>query len=197
MVLDFYLGEPVPGESLAQAEQHVRLLAHSIKEPENNPWFVTVYHRRGSYVGVLATGAAYTVDSGADDLGSIAVLSHWETCDLDGGAPDRLKNWRRLRPTFRERGDWDVIKTTIIDLQESGSPVGVAVGFRQVVDNSVIWGSGTWGSGVWSGAGTVNSGSWDELYSFWIRHRFENNGAGEDWVLTAITQEYQIASIQD
>ena len=194
VVLDFYLGEPVFGEALESYEQRVRCLYWSLKDPATNPWFVSVYQKKGAVVGVLATGLTYTVESGKDDLDTIAIEAFWEEPNHDGGVQDNQKNYRRLGVTFEEKGDWNVNLRTFLNYAESQT--GADVTMSQIA-SSTVWGASTWGGGTWAGDEVVRQTAWRELYGRAIRHRLYNNNAEEDFVIRHITDEYTIGSIQD
>ena len=194
VVLDFYLGEPVLGDSKRTFEADVRCLYWLIKDPSTNPWFVNIYQKLGAVVGVLATGITYTLESGKDDLDNIAVEAFWEKPDFDGGASDNLKFWRRFAPTFRERGDWNVTKREYLDY--ASTQTGEDFEFSQIA-SSTVWGASTWDGGTWAGVATINRSHWRELNSRAIRERLFNNNSGEDFVLLKVTEQYSIGSIQD
>jgi hypothetical protein len=194
-VLDFFLGEPIPGEDKDSYERRVRLGVNTIDAPGTNAWFRDVYQRRGNVVGALGTGLTYTLDSGYYDLGTLAIREYWELPDLDGGEPDRIKMWQRLLPVFREVGDWDVSFQPYLDL--ASSPTGDPQTFTQITAGSVAWGSSTWGGGVWSGEGVVTNAEWQELESKFFRGRFYNQAGGQNWTLPALTLEYQIGARSD
>lgn len=190
--LDFYLGEPKAGEPQEVFETRVRCLYSSIKEPLTNPWFRTAYSKRGSVVGVLATGKTYTLDSGDNDLGALPVLELWEMPDFDGGAQERLKNWRGLLPIFKENGDWNVNVKKYLDLSPNNT--GDDLTYLQVSAGTALWNNASWNEFNWAGAGIADTAQYIDLWSKYIRLRFFNQNTSEPWIMQGIAMEYQIGA---
>ena len=187
--LDFYLGEPVQGEAQESYETRVRCLYSSIKEPSTNPWFRTAYSKRGSTVGVLATGISYTINSGKNDLDTIPVLSKWQEPDFNGGSSDRSIFWGKALFRFKEVGNWNVIMRKYLDRStaQTGSDVNLSM-----IKDGAVYDQSNYDSAVYASGAIITVSSYLDAYSNELRVGIVNENADEDWVLNSLTQEYQI-----
>ena len=117
VVCDFKLEEPALDESQPSYERHVRMLHHAISTPGTNDWLAHAITSQATAVGVLKTGVTYTLDSGDNDLGSIAIDALWWGPDFDGGAAYSDKQWLDQGIRFKITGAWPVA----VDLYLDGS----------------------------------------------------------------------------
>lgn len=123
VVVDFKEGEPVPGEPKNSYEKRIRLLAWQIISPDSNDWFVGGYVKSGATIGVMSSGVMYTMESGRNDLGNLAVNGTWLSPIINGGAPivTNQKQWGRLTLRSIPAGDWDVTVSEFHDREASAS----------------------------------------------------------------------------
>lgn len=190
VLLDFFLGEPRPGETEQAFERHVRPLYWSIKESATNPWFVGAYNKRGVLVGILASGKTYTINSGQNDLDTLPVLDHWEMPDFDGGFPERKIGWRELTGLFATKGTHSVTGRTFTN--RDAAATGNDFTWQQADDDAELWGVVNWGAFNWAGGGQIVRTHWIELVSHALRIRLLNQQTTEPWVLNSLTLKYQV-----
>ena len=187
VVLDFALGEPVPGEALQSYEQHVRLLWWSVNEPSTNPWFVAAYQRRGATVGVLADGNTYTLHTGNNDLDTVPIIEHWEVPDFDP-APGRAVKFRDIFGSFDNKGNWNLSVRRFLDFDEAAT--GSDFTWKMVGGNTNTFPlMFPW---TWDDGGVVRHREYNELVGEAIRFRMFNQGTGETWTIRTLGLIYQI-----
>lgn len=195
VVLDFYLGEPVSGEPIESFERRVRCLYWSIKEPGSNPWFISAYQKRGSMVGVLATGITYTMENGKNDLDTLPILEIYKLPNFDGGAPDNQKNWRKASASFKPKGNWNVKLRHYLD--RASEPTGTETEWLQATQGAASYDSAVYDTDSYVTSGLVRRSRWTEAYSNEISYDLRNQNTSEDWVLTNFNQQYQIGAPQN
>jgi len=191
--LDFQIGEPGAGERQADYETHTRPLWHSIKTPATNAWFVGMYQHGDIIVGVTADGQTWTVNSGLNDLASVAIEDHWDTPEFDGGDPTRTKCFRLLLPLTEDRGNWN------LDIQyalDGSTEFSDAYSFIQASTGSSFIGTGTVGTATIGEGGRATGASYLELNGRTLRLRFKNQRLSEDWLMAAFSHQYQMGSMQ-
>ena len=193
VVLDFKLGEPMPGEPIESFERRVRPLTWTINTPATNPWFRGVYKRFGGVVGVLATGTLWTLNSGLDDLGSLAVLDEWSIPEFDGGNSGRQKKIRVVRVQTAEKGKWNVTWESFLNRS------GVARNswtFPQLGQGTSVYDTAVYGDSYATGA-SANHAEHVELLCKIFRGRLYNQTASQDWALQHLQIQYQMMKEED
>ena len=194
VVVDMFLAEGATGEQQDLAESNTRLLYWSIVTPATNPWFVSIYTKKGAVIGVLATGICYTLESGLSDLDTLPIQEFYEWGDFNGGVVGRIINWRRLAGEFKEKGSWNLLVRKYLD--RSTGQFGDDVSWLMASTDSSVYDTGVYDTALYSG-GAVRRATWLEVYSREVRLRFQNQETARDWILTGLSLEYQIGSRQD
>jgi hypothetical protein len=191
VVLDYYLGEPFPGEQIESYERRMRLLHWDIKEPSNNSWFVDVYERAGATIGVLADGKTYTLDNGLNDFDTIAINELLQAPHFAAGNSSQRKNMRRIGLAFKPKGIWNVLVRKYVD--RDTAPTGTEKSLAQAPAGSSVYDVAVYNVAEYASSGLLIHEFWAEEYAFEFSIDLRNQQADEDWVLAYFDYQYQWA----
>lgn len=195
VIVDFNLGEPLPGESEESFEKRVRCLWWSIKDPSTNPWFTGIYQTDGAVVGILAVGTTWTLENGKNDLDIIPILETFQLPHFDAGAPGNIKNWRKASGVFIPKGDWNV-KLRKYENRED-NPTGIEYDWLQVDGSAPLYDSAVYDTDTYASGGTVRNSDWIETVSREISFDLRNQGTSQDWIMTSFGLLYNVLNQQD
>ena len=188
LVLDLYLGEPIPGEPKELFEKRVRCLTWSIKSP---PWFVGVFQARGQVIGVMADGNLYVLESGIDDLASQAVEEYWQSGDIQP-ALGRSMTWRDFRPRFSQNGNWNVNGSFFVN-QDIASPYD-PIAFLQLNTGTAIYDTATYDVDSYATSVVVRGLHWVDLYGESLSIKLYNQATQQDWGLQGFSQGWVLGA---
>jgi hypothetical protein len=183
LVLDFKLGEPIPGENPQQYEQRVRCLVWDIGTPATNDWFTTVYHTADGPVGVLQDRTIYTMESGDDDLDTIAISAYGVLPVLTGGNEVVERNKQFGKVAVRAKA----AATTTLELE----------GFENWADHATATPEFTASRLLTADAGDIAKFTRDTLnYAEGFQMKFQNAESGKSFVIQSVKQTYDIQAEQ-
>ena len=191
LVLDFYLGEPIPGEPKESFERRVRPLTWSIKNPGSNPWFTGVFQARGQVVGILAVGTVWVLESGLDDLATLPIEDYWQSGDF---APivGRSMAWRDFRPRFAESGNWNVLGQFFAN-QDSAAAYD-PVSFLQLNTGTSIYDTAVYDVDSYANNTVVRGLHWVDVYSESLSIKLYNQTAAQDWQLQGFALGWRLGA---
>lgn len=190
-VVDLQLGEPGANEGLPDFERHVRMLMWGLNQPATNENFVDVFDTIAGPVGIKRTGLLYTMESGANDQGSIAIKDYFFLPEFDAGVPTRGKNFRKLAMRSEPRGNWLLYGETY--LNRDSAPSGNLMSFNQLTPGSAVYDTAVYDVDSYVEGGLVPNAAWVELWATSsARFKFYNGEADHDYVIAAIDIQYQI-----
>lgn len=195
-VVDMDFGEPGAQETQGEYERHVRNLWHTIKEPGTNAWFVAMYQRKNSTIGVTSDGQTWVVGSGTDDLGTIPVEDYDKFLpDFDGGATSNVKTFGVAYFHFLQRGDWDVDLLRFVD--RATNSTGSTITMKQVAEGAAVYDTAQYDSDSYAnlGADIAHTVQLD-IVGHYLALQIQNQRSNEDWVLTSVQIPYKIGSVQ-
>lgn len=195
ILLDFKLGEPVPGEPAESYERKVRLAKWQIFNPDTNDWFIHIYRRDQALIGITQAGILYALNSDSvdNDLASIPIEWHLAWPDFTGGdefMPNQMQ-WFRFDQAYESVGDWDV--TTRFFLNRDGSSADDFL-VNQVNTGAFIIGQSQIGDSLGS-SGMVRHYRRMLLRSETVRPRIENDGQSETATLLSQSLTYEPRAI--
>ena len=137
VLIDFKRGEPQVGEVLEQFEPRVRLLPWKLLNSDANDWFVCGYQTQSNLKAFLPSGALYNLDSGTNDLNTLAVEHNYKRAPFDGGetVSAHLKQGYRYDSTYIATGDWNITNNVYLDYSTADSK---EYDVNQVTDDSFV-----------------------------------------------------------
>lgn len=193
VILDFKLGEPMLGEPIQTTERKVRLMVWNIYDPDNNDWFIHIYRRDTELVGLTKTGKLYTLNTGNNDLDSIAITAKLAWPDFSGGDAilPNMVQWFRFDQSYVSVGKWDVT-TRFYENRDTGASNEYLV--NQVNPDSFIVGTSLIGDPL-TVSGMVRNYRRVALRSEILRPEIEQSGQGETFTLHAQSLTYEPKAI--
>jgi len=178
LVLDFKKGEPVSGEPLESFERRVRCLIHKIKNPGGNNWFFDVYQKLGAVVGVLKSGKLYTMETGNNDLGTIAIEAFLKPPVITGG--DQFVSQKKSFSRLDIRAVPDSGSSTLsVDVFKDWSSASSKT-FSKVLDADV--------------GDIVKISDNLKITAEAIQCKIYNNAVSETFVISSVKQEYEVGA---
>lgn len=191
VVIDFKLGEPVPGEVQSSYEQRVRLLDWQIKDPNDNDWFAFCYPIQGNIIGITLSGKTWTLFGADDDLDTYAVEGKWRSPLFQAGGEDYSKQFMELVIRTVPKGDHNLSIFIYLDraVEESAS-----FAFQQYEDGTALWGSAIWGTSVWAATQLLKATNDVDLYSDSIQWQIQNLNSQEPFEAANMSLTYLIGA---
>ena len=189
-VVTFRDGEPMPFEQADSWERRVKIVPWQIVSPGDNDWFVYAYAKAGSMIGVKADGTFWTMESGLNDLGSLAINAYWKSPILTGGAPfvTLQKQWLRLRLRTAQTGDWEL---TINEYHDRDEDAAQSWQMTLVNEGTALVGSAVVPFTVTAG-GDVRAFSRLDKRSEAFQFELTQAGSNEDFLITHADVTYSI-----
>ena len=194
VALDLALGEPLSGEAMPDFEQRVRCLSWAIKDSTTNPWFRSVYPVEGGNIGLLAAGTAWDLESGLNDLTDVAVQSYWDTPEMIGNALVYNKQYGFVRLRFVQKGNWDVEIYKAVNRDAAFTLIGT---ITQVNSGTAVYDTAVYDTDTYATGQVVRRSLETQVYAEALRVRILNNDASENWVLVGMTQDYELARMEE
>lgn len=188
IVLDFQLGEPVPGQHQSQWEPTVRPLVHTMIVPETNEWFASVWQSRDGVKGVTRAGIEYLLNSGINDLGSLGISAYCKLPQFTGGRETAQKNWQELHMRGIVTGSWPVTVDIYIDREDSASD---SFSFQQN-NSGAVWDVAVWDVDSWARIGMVSGSTDPDRWATAFQWEVSNANASETFIITGMSVVYFI-----
>ena len=95
---------------------------------------------------------------------------------------------------FIEKGGWNAVSRKFLNRSDEQTGSGVNL---SMIKGGAIYDQDTYDNAVYASGGVISQSLWLDVYSNEIRLEISNDNADEDWILTALTMEYQIGSRQN
>ena len=205
-IVDFSLGEPVIGEPQDSFEKRVRLLHHTIKDPDANDWFIGAYGRLEGMTGITAAGKLWTIGGRAKprlDLGALTIEDKYLSPLFVGDSGTNNNQWMYLDLRGTQSGDWN----SIVKIYKDRSTVAAkSYSFPQLTPGSSVWEiplippnptpENTWGEAVWGGDSMTKKGDDTDLYSQALQFEISLQVASQFWLVTNGELQYQVGAIE-
>ena len=194
IVIDFKEGEPIPGEPEQSWERRVRLLKWQIKNPDTQDWFVHIFQRTGAATGIMSDGTTWTLDSGDDDLGSIAVESKHRIPIFTGGQglEHYKKQWYRADFGNLSTGNWTMTVKVFVD--RDPNPVETYT-FNQTQAGAFILGTSVLGDDLLAG-GLVADFHRLQQRSETIQLEFSDTNTGQPFKVATLGLTYEVGALR-
>ena len=158
--------------------------------PGTNPWFVQMMSRNGSTSGILATGKTYTVESGLNDLASIAISGYWFTPVITAGAEQISKHWLSSSLRAKIAGAWTVYVDAYLD-RETAS---IGQYTFNLNSTAAYYDTDVYDTAVYSVESTQKASKDTDRYTEAIQFRVINEGAGQSFTLNSFALNYLYGS---
>lgn len=190
VTVDLKLGEPSIGQSKQQYEQFVRLLKWTISTPATNDWFVNMYKNETSFLGVLKTGYTHTIDTGLNDLGTLAVDARYHSPIFFAGQEMLSKQFLDIYFRAINSGDYNLFYYVYIDRSEVESLSG---SFNLGSDDSV-YDTGVYDTATYTTTQTIRGSSDLDFYKESIQWSLLNDQASETFTITSMGIRYMLGA---
>mgnify|MGYP001617584029 FL=1 len=192
-MVDFKMGEPVPGEPQRSAEARVRVVPWEIFNGADNDWFIHGYIKSSAVIGIKANGTTWTMESGKNDLASVPIEGRWKSPIINGGAPfvTFQKQFIRLNLRVSQNGVWTA---TIDEYFDGESAIGKTWDMNQYITGAFILDVSLLDVGILSTEGHVRAFDRIDKRAESFQFQFKNKDADEDFVLRHANLLYSIGS---
>lgn len=202
-VIDFKLGEPVPGESLTQFETRVRPLDWKLRynfadteAPYINYWYTGMYQISGEILAIWTDSAAasfstYCFLSTNEDLDTAAVSSKWYSPVFLALAEEDSKQWMALTSRVLPKGSHTLTVELYINRAQAATTTYT---FEQYDTGYAIWDTATWDASQWVQNQVVKNINDIDLYSDALQWSYSNTGVAQPFEISSCALRYMIGA---
>jgi hypothetical protein len=182
LVVDLNFGEPSMASAQGEFEREIRLIKWTIKTPATNKWFVQMYRNETSELGLAQNGYTYNLNSGDNDLGTVAIECEFYSPIFF--ASQEMVSKQFLDIFFRgiNLGNYDVFYSIYLDRSEVAS---ITNSFNLGEDSS-LYDTAVYDTGTYSETQTVKGNSDVDVYREALQWSIMNDQVDETFLITSM-----------